>query len=178
MTSQHAKVAVLDHLVSYSSSVGVFTETLWACDVLALRRSLYTIDFEVKVTKQDLVNEIRCANAAFENGYTARSKVYNISKLYKHACYLGRASRRYTPNEFYFVVPFDLLAVVVDELRVPGYGIATIADGYLTFQRIAKKLHKTKIGLADMLPLLRKATTENAVLRRKLLEATTPPMVE
>ncbi len=105
-------------------------------------------------------------------------KVYNLSKLYKHACYLGRASRRYTPNEFYFVVPFDLLAVAVDELRVPGYGIATLADGYLTFQRTAKKLHRTKIGLADMLPLLRKATTENAVLRRKLLEAATAPMVE
>ncbi len=99
----------------------------WECDVLALTKSDYLIEYEIKISKADFDNDIK-------------------SKSHKHL-FLKNQQNAKSPNRFYYVVPVEL----EDKITIPEYaGLITVRknmfDDYydVRVKKKAPKLHNRK----------------------------------
>ena len=89
------------------SYLGTVTEGFNSSDVFGIRRSFYTNEFEIKLTKNDLLQEVNIISRIIKNKTTLGCGG-SRNKVYKHADYLGYEKRYFNdfiPNEFNFVVP-------------------------------------------------------------------------
>jgi hypothetical protein len=190
MKASELKTITMGEFIYGKGYMGLFTEGLGNGDVVGIRNSGYIVEFEIKVDKQDLRNEIKAIQCAIANDMRG---CYSNSKFYKHEKYLGFRKDRYTydwvgykPNLFYFVVPIEFESIAVDGVKGTPYGVYCHGDWEYTLhfssgdqQRIgrgfkesvkAKPIHKEKITYIQMQSIVRKATTELYETRKRLLK--------
>lgn len=181
MTASQVKYEMLKHF-SYGGYFATFTEAFNNSDVLTLKRSMYTVEVEVKVSRYDLANELKAIRTALKYDLFKDSKV-SSTKYYKHERYLLPIERKKTiarggfiPNEFYFAVPEELeiqAKEILYDLDLP-YGLYVV-DKHNRWDSVvrhidAKKLHRDKIDETWLLRLVSKASNEVLSTRKKLME--------
>lgn len=107
-------------------------------DVFSVRRSNYTVEYEIKISKSDLMREIKIIKGEQPIKYSK-----DWTKWEKHAHYLSRSIKQipnrygfvtnnidrayFIPNEFIFYIPDFLVDCAMKELQGTPYGI--IANG-------------------------------------------------
>jgi hypothetical protein len=154
-------------------------------DLLGVKRSNYTAEYEIKISKSDLSRELRLIKMLnAERG----SKDY--PKWVKHAKYLGKNIKKegydllyshtetkfFVPNEFYFYVPDFLVDYAVEETENLPYGVVKIGGrqynsnyiGYDRFEIIkkAKRLHENKIESFMFYKMAHALTVRNRLFSR------------
>ena len=99
----------------------------WECDVLALTKSDYLIEYEIKISKADFENDFK-------------------SKSWKHR-FLTNQQNHKSPNRFYYVIPVEL----EDKIVVPEYAglIVVIKNKWSNYYHVrvkkkAPRLHSRK----------------------------------
>jgi len=187
MNSNLAKLIAARYLIYEKNYIGAITEYC-NCDVVGIKRSLYASEIEVKLTKSDLMKELRIIKSILKGDHPIKG-VHN--KIWKHQSFLKQWKREWNfmPNEFSFIVPKDLKDLLFSEI---GY-LADLPYGiyYFEYQKYEKsmmsyydikepgrwdvhclkepeKIHKIKIKPDLFLELFRKISTENNSLREKL----------
>lgn len=163
------------------------TEGFNQSDVFAVKRTGYTTEIEIKLSRSDLRRELNSIKAVMEN---LNPNDYNCKKYHKHKAYLkpdrdfadGKFKRDYRsyfdsiPNEFVFLVPESMSGFAEVYLRNTPYGIWYFVLGEsfwgdeIEVIKRPIKLHLDKIKLSDSLRLARKASTECQMLRTKIIE--------
>ena len=100
MTSQEAKLAVLNEYLFKRGCLAGVTEGPWNSDVWVITKNMYSIDIEIKVNREDLLNELHTIAKTMRKDYQMRLR-QRSAKLHKHQAYLdgnvieiGRASCR------------------------------------------------------------------------------------
>ena len=155
--------------------LGVATESLNNSDVLGIRRTLYAAEFEIKLTRSDLLNEVNIILNIIKSKTIFGCHGSN-TKVTKHGTYLGywefdRHLKEFIPNEFNFLVPIEFEDIKT-KLENSPYGLYTINiknNNYGINQILRpKKLHKNKISNEYLPKFFRKLSTENQMLREKL----------
>jgi len=147
-----------------SFSVTEFQYNYGIADVLALNKKTKEItEVEVKISKQDLLNEIK-----------QKEHKHKILKTYKGNNYQYQYCDL-TPNKFYYCVPEELVkeAEKVIEIINPKYGIMVFKkhnrpqDSIDVIKR-AYKLHKNGYNDLALKEILNRMNNENCVLYRKM----------
>jgi len=172
LDSNKVKTSLISHMLYKWGYLGAVTEYVNYSDVYGIRRNFYTVEFEIKLFRNDLLREVNIIKKILRNKNTLSD---SGNKTYKHANYLGFSNyRRIIPNEFNFVVP-DKLEEIKTELINTPYGLYIIkadSNSYLEYEikQIIRpqKLHKRKISNIDLPRFFRKLSTENIVLRERL----------
>jgi len=189
MKASELKTITMGEFIYGKGYMGLFTEGLGNGDVVGIRNSGYIVEFEIKVDKQDLRNEIKAIRCAIANDMRG---CYSNTKFYKHEVYLDVKGRYlneltgYKPNLFYFVVPIEFELIAVDGVNGTPYGVYCHGNQEYTLhfasgdqQRTAngfkesvkaKPIHKDKITYEQMKSVVRKATTELYETRKKILK--------
>lgn len=188
LTANTVKVAVMKYFLYENNYLGAVTEGLQAADVLGIKRSFYTTEVEVKISRADLIGEINSMNHALKK----ISSIGNTSKLPKHHYYLensvvneqalplfsGYAEKYketvFKPNEFYFCVPQELdymSEAYLDSVNSPYGMLVYMHAGYVALKRKAVKLHKEKVSTDNLVKMLTRASNENLTLRERLLKS-------
>ena len=175
MKSLELKTSTLFYLLFRRGFLGAFTESFNGADVLGVTRKLLTWEFEIKVSKEDLVKElkaIRFLTGADTNFRRARA----ANKTNKHATYLkhehGYKEGYFIPNFFSFVVPKEIADYTVRGVAETPYGVFYDSGGTLFSRVTPRKLKNETIDQASLLQLLRKASCENYNLRERLKDLT------
>lgn len=133
-TAKDVKRALLQHLIGHKNHVVAieeFTMGEGICDVLSITQSGYAHDFEVKVERQDLRGELKCAEKIMDCSYlefTQAQRRWTIPKLFKHERMIKRIdmSAKF-PCMFSFVVPVELQELAQPIAEKAGYGLVTFA---------------------------------------------------
>src|SRR5258706_12817754 len=184
MKSSELKTEIMREYIYGKGYLGLFTESWGACDVLGVRRSLFLVEFEVKVSRSDLLGEINCIHKALGRDI----KFNSGTKFYKHQSYLrpsetyfGKVDgyKQYSPNQFYFVVPNELALTAAQGVTGTPYGVIAYGvynTGYQNRHQMtglhevvkAQYLHKNKLDPENMMRLVRKSSVELYETRKKL----------
>lgn len=156
-------------------------------DVFGVRRTGYMIEYEIKVSKADLLREINLMKCEQPAMY---SKEWN--KWQKHAYYLRRKIDRkphlfdtipgyseriieyFIPNEFYFYVPDFLAEIALRETVNTPYGVITIGERFLpasgniifdsyNIRKIAQKFHNNKVDVNIYRKVAHELTIRNRI---------------
>lgn len=168
------KTYLISHMLWKWGYLGAVTEYDNYSDVFGVRRNFYTVEFEIKLTKTDLMREINIIKKILKNKTILGCG--GGHKANKHSNYLDidYYYKSNVPNEFNFVVPAELEEIKTELMNTP-YGLYIIkADsnsyyGYDIEQIIRpKKMHKKKISEIGLTRFFRKLTTENIMLREKI----------
>jgi len=188
-TSHDLKAEMLAHALYRLHFVAAVTEcgngSFGVADVVGIRESGYTAEFEVKVSKQDLMGEMKSIRAIVEGVdlFADPSKKVNVAKYPKHNAYIkndGYMSAYYKdlsmrPNHFYFVVPPELKEVALEGLAGTPYGLFMVYEhqGEHPYSDVSclKKpslLHKEKASDRLRQQILHKACTELQQTRSEL----------
>lgn len=162
---KHNAAYYKDRLVGYFSSwnnsqyVGAVYEAsnLWSADVVACKYSGLMSEFEIKVSRPDLLGEIAAIRRALEpdavtigkwtnydrftgyDRYVVNETKLSKTKIEKHHHYLVQPRKSFRPNQFYFAVPTHLVPVAAENLRGLKYGVLD-ADT-LTIAKKAQSIH-------------------------------------
>lgn len=178
MKSEDLKVSMVEHCLYRLGCNGAVTEyggkgSGGIADVYAITRAGYSIEFEIKVNKQDLLGELnaidyiknehlgiqpRLEDGPREQRYTGK----NYSKATKHWSYLAYDSEykvKRCPNQFYFFVTLDLLDLAKERLKDTPYGLYVLR-GTPECVKKADKLHREKVPEDVLINMLRKASNE------------------
>lgn len=150
MTSKQAKDILKVYAADHQKYYGAATEVSNAnnADILTLDNRGRCVEFEIKVSRQDLRNEVIGARIAFEieerekhyiwveekdwNGelHKVRKQGKKFDKIGKHAHYYMRYTRHdfdyehnFCPYKFYFAVPEELVAYAKELVKGLPYGI-------------------------------------------------------
>jgi hypothetical protein len=108
----------------------------WEADIMALSKSDFLWEFEIKVSRADLQND--------------RQKIFRQVSKYDHLLN-GNG-----PNRFYYLMPRDLADKCMD--IIPEWaGILVVTNHGVLKIREARQLHKTKATDKDTLKILRAA---------------------
>lgn len=170
MDNQQNKLSVIEFLLLERNFIACFTETINGADVFGINRSYYTTEVEVKSRREDLLNELHTINAVM--GVATSNLRQRATKFQKHATYLGTKDavpELPIPNQFYIAFPKEIMDHRLHGLDL-RYGILTIDEGKVTVVREAQKLHTQKIDIEYAWKLVRKASYENYILRKKITE--------
>ena len=182
MKSPEAKTRVMQYLLWDKNYHAAFTESLGNSDVFGINRSFYTTEIEIKTSREDLLNELYTIECVItkDNGMMSKLRQRN-TKYFKHGSYLGNSyiPGDFRPNKFYFAIPEELVDHRLHTLDKTPYGVLVIRNPistppapqshyFIEVYREATKIHKDKIKPEIMIKLLRKATTENLILREKM----------
>ncbi len=173
MDSQELKTATLNYLLFRRNFLGAFTESFNGADVLGITHKLYTWEFEVKTSKEDLAKELKAIRFLTGNDTNFR-RARAANKISKHKQYLGPYDEEtfgdyFVPNYFSFVVPKDVADYAARGIEGTPYGIYSVEhDGVIYSKVTPKKIHEFVIEQKQILSLIRKASTENLNLREKL----------
>lgn len=183
VTSKHLKIAVINAMLWRWHYSGATTEYLEASDVFGIRQSMYSVEVEVKVCRQDFIREINDIKAALlgKLPLPEGTKITNHNKYHKHRKYQGIYKARwdsYIPNEFYFCVPSELKDIALKEMQsIPSYGLmiylggtkVSTASSMIDISKRAKKLHDKKFeDISMLMHLFRKLSYEANFSREKL----------
>lgn len=194
--SKYYKSRILEYLSAWGTNQyigGVFeAPNLWSADIVGVKYSGRISEFEIKVSRADLLGEIKAVQKALEpDSVTATTKnwanvemgfnIYKVTettlsrtKVEKHHYYLTSPRNSFRPNNFYFAVPTDLVALAIEKTKGLKYGVFD-ADAL----RVAKRsqiLHddthatKTYIDLLNRLSVMyRDISTGKHAIREDLL---------
>lgn len=134
-TAIELKKAIMSHMF-WRLHYPVVIDEYDFMDVFGIRRNGYMVEFEIKVSKQDLMREIKLSRCAQPLKYSK-----DWVKWEKHAHYLKRKIEGtpsiydnipdwdphhqpyFVPNEFYFYVPDFLASTAVLETEGTPYGV-------------------------------------------------------
>lgn len=199
-TSQDVKTRLMHIALWGNKALCVQTECLNNSDVLEVNKRLYSTEYEIKVSRSDLLSEIKCINAAVKKLHD-RNLPYN--KMRKHENYLidklqsqffttprgekiPLRGKQFIPNYFYFVIPKRLWTSDIGEmLAFTDYGVI-IFDLYQGFsdiahtmpktsmimetKKVAKKLHTEKIDQAHLYQVMHRCSYEVLNLMEKIYD--------
>ena len=100
MNSNLAKYIAAHYLIYEKNYIGAITEYS-NCDVVGIKRSLYTSEIEIKLTKSDLLKELRIIRSILSGNHPIKGA---SNKVWKHQSYLKIFKREWSfnPNEFSF----------------------------------------------------------------------------
>lgn len=168
MKSEEAKVALLDWMLFRAGFTAGFTEFQNA-DVFGITKAGYTHEVEVKVSKSDLMSELKCVECIL--GRAKQEKYMN--KQFKHKYYLTSPLEKIwatVPNKFSFAVPKELVLIACEYLAGTKYGVIELTGGVPETRKKSDWLHKEKPNEKLISALLRKASTEVYFTREKILK--------
>lgn len=129
------------------------------CDVFAINRAGYTHEYEIKVTKQDLMGEMRnifsCREVLKDKSrtWTEKDLAPRAGKLFKHQLYMVSGLTVQYPAYFWFVVPPTLVDVAKQHLEGTAYGLISVttverydqaAFPVFRIEKPAERRHKIK----------------------------------
>lgn len=159
--SAYYKARLVSYFSSWNNSkyVGAVYEApnLWSADVVACRYNGLMSEYEIKVSRSDLLGEIAAIRRALEPDaitigrwsnydiYTGYDRIIvnetklSKTKIEKHHHYLVRPRKSFRPNQFYFAVPTHLVPIAVEKLSGLKYGVLD-ADT-LTIAKKAQSIH-------------------------------------
>lgn len=171
------KTHMVGYLLYKKQYMVAFTESFNQADIFAIKRSHFTIEVEVKNTKDDLrceLNSIRSIVDRTEDDDLNPKK--GSKKYYKHLEYIGRRTRfsKIVPNEFCFLVPEELLEQAYAGIQKSPYGLFCyrpyLGDYYERIEEVVqpKKLHDDKYDFSKNVGLLYRASNECQFLREKM----------
>lgn len=192
VTSSDIKHELIKYLCFEKRHLIACTESLNLADVLTLTSTRFLLEHEIKVSKSDLVGELKAIKVAQQDmsKFTLwpeemqdLSRKVSDSKLYKHRRYLGTYYNRYglsqlkyyRPNRFLFVVPEPLGDVAAQGVAGTPYGVITVSGNqwreianFTTLVK-ARPLHTEKVEESNFLRMVRRVGVENITMREKLL---------
>lgn len=185
MKSAEVKAKMLGQIMYGSHYSACVTEyggygVTGVADLFGIRDNGYSHEFEVKVSRQDLMGELNSIQAVLNEGNIFEKTT--ISKASKHKHYInGSPTNPYMifdtrrPNQFSFAVIKELEELAVEKLKGTPYGLYVVVDDTKLTQRVdprcvikAKYLHKDKVDQKVYLNILRKACTEVEFTRAQL----------
>jgi hypothetical protein len=190
MTAELVKFKTLKYLLWKMNHVVAVTEyggfgSMGVADCFSINQNLYSSEFEIKVSRQDLAGELNSIDylingqdsKLFQNGCVDYNK---LKKLDKHSKYLdlipagempwGLRQKRQSfddiPNTFSFVVPKPLVDFAKSKLEGSPYGLYYILDRSNKFDTPTnvirpKKLHNEKITTDNLLKIATRTSSEN-----------------
>ena len=147
LNSTHLKKELMSHLM-WRLHFPVVIDEYQFMDVFGIRRSEYMVEFEIKISKADLMREIKLMHCSQPIKYSK-----DWVKWEKHAHYLKRQIEKtpsiydtipgysvnvtdyFIPNEFYFYVPDFLGDVAVRETAGTPYGVVIIGTTHNSYGR-------------------------------------------
>lgn len=147
-------------------------------DIFGIANSGLTSEFEVKVSKADLAGELQAIKFVSNRSLLNELPEKKISKAPKHNVYLGKLKDQFMlsdpfhrrPNRFYFVIPGELEEFTKPYLQNTPYGLYVYKDHDVKNTIRAKFIHKEKPHPSVIINIVRKASMEVEILRRKNLE--------
>ena len=187
MTSWEMKLKVVDYYVF--NNCQALTEHRNQSDVYVIRRSGYCAEVEIKVSRSDLVGELKVIRDVMEankpntifDPVKFKTRFNKGDKWRKHEEYLfdpmryiptpenpKEYSQRKSPNEFYFAIPEGLLDIALAGVEGTPYGIIIEGAYGVTVAKSAKKLHRAKMIESDYKHALQRAHSESFNYRREL----------
>ncbi len=174
ITAEQLKNTAISWMLYDRGFLGAVTESYNSSDVLGIRYTLYSVEIEVKIQRGDLRSELRTIEEIKDSIICPKG-----NKSSKHVSYLRPKIHPYSfiPNEFYFFGPEEILKGAGDILADTPYGLMVYLPDRKYWQekikiiKRAKKLHMTKVTNYYLVPLLRKVSVENCVLRTRTVEA-------
>ena len=171
---------MIGYLLYSKQYIVAFTESFNHADIFAIKKSHYTIEIEIKVTRDDLrgeLNSIRYIMDRKDNDdIFANPKVKNKKKYYKHIDYLNGKTiyQKIMPNEYCFLVTEDLLEIAYAGIKGTPYGLFCYKE-YLGnyWHRIEEvlrpeKIHNEKYDFSQNMEILYRASNECQFLREKI----------
>ena len=188
LTALQMKRIIAEHLFTELGFLGVFTECFNGSDVFGVRRTLYAVEYEIKISKSDLVHELKSIRAVIANNPKLMDK-HGWNKYSKHRRYIGKGDDMfyskeyndlfYKPNEFYFAVPNELADVAVDGVKGTPYGVMAVGKYFCGYENKCEmwgphfilkaiKMHQNKMEMKHIIGLIGRAAAENQNLRNKL----------
>jgi hypothetical protein len=149
------------------------------------------IEYEIKVSKSDLIGEVRCARVAWGldgiHDYVRANKnglALSSTKLYKHKHYAtGEAHtyggvKRLVPSKFYFAVPNVLADYAVQAVKGLPYGV-WCGNSVI---KPAKKLEHRNNNTRSLIDMLNRACIERKYIKKAIqldaLNKVPPPSIE
>lgn len=177
MTASEAKHWIQRYTLWERGFTLCVTEGLNSSDVLAVRDGL-AIEYEIKVSKSDLMREIKVIQTALRK----QTFGYSRAKLEKHETYLGNRQPRifnhytqeaiFIPNFFTFVVPDALAECAAQGVLGTPYGVLTVSDrGNITNHVTARRIKDEPVEVRKLYRVMHRACLENYTLRKELASA-------
>ena len=123
--SKHLKKR-LSHYLLFQMNYPVVIDEYKYMDIFGIRRSGYTVEFEIKVTKSDLKRELDIIHNSDKQISKYENKDWK--KYRKHSRYITgyQDEKTIIPNEFCFYVPDYLVDYALDGVVGTPYGVAGI----------------------------------------------------
>jgi len=167
MTAQEIKKAMVHYLLWERGARAVaheYSTGLSKCDMFSVNRLLFSTEYEIKVSKPDLMMEIKIIKRTLQelNPQLFRGSL-PYSKSEKHIRYLGKGQptsyKLFIPNHFYFVVTSELSHEAIEGVQETPYGVIEINQNMGNAPKVvrrAAKIHANKMDIEDMVDLCRK----------------------
>jgi hypothetical protein len=173
ITSDEMKLALCEHLMqssNYHVATTEFTNAGGEADVFGLNKSLWRVEFEIKVTRFDLKGELKAIHAVLKDMVPSK----RAHKIEKHKIYLGKKPNDtglHIPNHYYFFVPRILAPFCLMTIKDTPYGLWTYdpKDG-IYCEKKAARMHEEPITNDELIAISRRLTYENIALRKKLIK--------
>lgn len=176
LTEENVTKRLCWHLLwkkGYSVVTHQFSNHFWIADIFGINKSNYSHEIEIKVSKADLMSEIKDIEYLI-NGWTWLPQ-WRWSKYIKHHWYLNevktdskdKQSREHLiPNYFSFAVPTELVRFAWEKLKDSPYGLIEV---YTIWKHIriwsvfkqAKRIHSNKISFELLLKIARRMSYIN-----------------
>lgn len=186
MDSDFIKDRMFHYLMFERNSVAVATEYGNAggiADLIAVNKNLYVTEYEIKVSKADLMGELNSIEFFFKHGQDMfggeewQKGIKKCNKYSKHKLYLdGVESAKpkwynsdhiiHVPNQFYFVVPEDLVQYCGILDKTP-YGLMQVKYNSPEVLKRPKKLHTNKIDQQEIMDIAHRLSYEVLAWRQK-----------
>lgn len=172
------KTYMVGYLLYKKQYMVAFTESFNNADVFAIKRSHYTIEIEVKNTKDDLRGELNSIRYIIDrtpdDDIFGNPKIKGNRKYYKHLEYISGRFSGIVPNEFCFLVPEDLLEFAAAGIKGTPYGLFVYYPGRGDYYEqienviVPQKIHEEKYDFTKNIGLLYRASNECQFLREKM----------
>jgi len=165
MDSNEVKTHLISYMLWQWNYLGVVTEYDNYSDVFGIKRTFYTAEFEIKLTRGDLLYEVNIIKKIINNDCLWGKGGHKTSKHNRYLVDLWCYDKRSIPNEFNFVCSDNIVdSGIVKMLKNTPYGLYVFPQfnikGGIYHQAIRpKKLHKEKIREKDLVRFFRKLST-------------------
>lgn len=176
--SEDLKQEVLELLLwekNFLLATTEFNNWYWLADVFWVSRTMFSWEFEIKVSKQDLLSELFALELILNKDIPKLSKRY-YNKYLKHNFYLNKHNvywKYILPNYFIFFIPKKLEKFCIDILSKTKYWIYIYDEEEMRSSNKIKcvkkpsKIHNEKIKNDYILDIARRLSNENLNLRKK-----------
>lgn len=157
-----------------------FNNWHWYADVFAISKTMMAWEFEIKISKQDLMSEISSLNLIINKEQSIiKKKHYN--KYLKHNYYISthlnwklynKSYNDTVPNYFCFFVPKMLKDIAKKELIKTPYWLYVFDEDKRIWKQIScikkpQKIHKEKVWNHKIFDFAKRLSSENLSFRKK-----------